>query len=306
MTLGDGFVVADVLTIDRFGNVQLAAAAPAALDALGDGPVIVDGRIAICGKTFGDVPAGSMVVFEDSAGYLAIAVNSASAVDVLGVAPGALDPARPHLSRAASARLCNDGRMPEGDTVKNHANALTKALAGQTVTRSDFRVPALATADLAGYRIVECGVRGKHLLLRFTAPDGSARTLHSHLRMDGTWRTFRAGERLHGRPAHTIRVLISTETTMAVGFHLHELALMPTAEESSLLDYLGPDLLGPDWDADEAVRRLTERPIARSPTRCSINAIWRASEISTSPRCCSCVGSGRGGRYASPGSSGRS
>jgi S-adenosylmethionine hydrolase len=89
MVLGEGFVVADVLTVDRFGNVQLAAAAPPALAALGDGPVIVDGRIAISGKTFGDVPVGSMVVFEDSAGYLAIAVNSGSAVDVLGIDQGA-------------------------------------------------------------------------------------------------------------------------------------------------------------------------------------------------------------------------
>jgi S-adenosyl-L-methionine hydrolase (adenosine-forming) len=88
VTLGDGFVVADVLTVDRFGNVQLAAPAPEALDALGVGPVIVDGRIAISGKTFGDVPLGSMVVFEDSAGYLAIAINSGRAVNVLGVGPG--------------------------------------------------------------------------------------------------------------------------------------------------------------------------------------------------------------------------
>ncbi len=87
--IADVYVVADVLTVDRFGNVQLAAPGPDALSALGVGPVIVDGRIAICGKTFGDVPRGSMVVFEDSAGYLAIAINNGSAVDELGVVPGA-------------------------------------------------------------------------------------------------------------------------------------------------------------------------------------------------------------------------
>jgi endonuclease-8 len=150
--------------------------------------------------------------------------------------------------------------MPEGDTVKNHANLLTKALAGQTVTASDFRVPALATVDLSGARIVDCGARGKHLLLRFDVPDGQPLTLHSHLRMDGTWKTFRAGERPHGRPAHTIRVIIRTATTTAAGFHLHDMALIPTAEEGSFLDYLGPDLLGPDWDPAEAVRRLSADP----------------------------------------------
>jgi endonuclease-8 len=45
-----------------------------------------------------------------------------------------------------------------------------------------------------------------------------------------------------------------------VGYHLHELVLIPTAEESRVLGYLGPDLLGPDWDPDEAVRRIRGKP----------------------------------------------
>ena len=36
--------------------------------------------------------------------------------------------------------------------------------------------------------------------------------------------------------------------------------VFPAAEEADRLDYLGPDLLGPDWDADEAVRRLAAAP----------------------------------------------
>jgi endonuclease VIII len=150
--------------------------------------------------------------------------------------------------------------VPEGDTVRNHATALTKALAGQIVTRSDFRVPALATVDLAGWTVLECGVRGKHLLLRLSSPRGDRRTLHSHLRMDGTWRTFAAGERPYGRPAHTIRALLTTAGTVAVGYHLHEMALIPTSEEAALLDHLGPDLLGDDWHADAAVRRIASAP----------------------------------------------
>jgi endonuclease VIII len=150
--------------------------------------------------------------------------------------------------------------MPEGDTVKNHANTLTKALAGQVVTRSDFRVPALATLDLGGWTVRECASRGKHLLLRLSRAGASDRTLHSHLRMDGTWRTFRPGERPHGQPAHTIRVILTTPTVTAVGFHLHDLALIRTAEEPELLAHLGPDLLGPDWDPVEAVRRIDAEP----------------------------------------------
>lgn len=40
--------------------------------------------------------------------------------------------------------------MPEGDTVWLTAARLRSALAGTVLTATDFRVPALATADLAG------------------------------------------------------------------------------------------------------------------------------------------------------------
>ncbi len=150
--------------------------------------------------------------------------------------------------------------MPEGDTVRNTADALTRALAAQVIERSDFRVPALATVNLSGWRIIECVSRGKHLLLRLVSETGTTRTLHSHLRMDGTWRTFKPGERWHGRPAHTIRVVLTTASTVAVGYHLHELRLLPTSEEPALLAHLGPDLLGSDWDADAAVRRISAKP----------------------------------------------
>jgi endonuclease-8 len=152
--------------------------------------------------------------------------------------------------------------VPEGDTVYRHAQALHAALAGQTITRSDFRLPTLATASLDGYAVRECVSRGKHLLLRVVSPGGAARTLHSHLRMDGTWRVFRPGQRWAGRPAHTIRVVLSTARATAVGFHLHDVAIVPTAEEDRLTGHLGPDLLGTDWDAAVAVRRLASAPDA--------------------------------------------
>jgi hypothetical protein len=86
--IGDGFVEAEVLTVDRFGNVQLAAPAQPGLDALGAGQVLVGGLNAVCGATFGEVQSGSMLVFGDSAGYLAIAINGGLAVVALGVEPG--------------------------------------------------------------------------------------------------------------------------------------------------------------------------------------------------------------------------
>lgn len=150
--------------------------------------------------------------------------------------------------------------MPEGDTVWKTARVLHAALADRDLTGSDFRVPRLATVDLAGWRVVESASRGKHLLLRLAHPQGRRLTLHSHLRMDGSWRVYADGERWRGGPAHRIRAVLRTADSVAVGYHLHDLALVPTADENRLVGHLGPDLLGTDWDPDEAVRRLRQRP----------------------------------------------
>jgi len=154
--------------------------------------------------------------------------------------------------------------VPEGDTVWNTARVLQRALAGARLTGSDFRVPQLAATDLTGWTVRESASRGKHLLLRLTAPDGHTGgrdwTLHSHLRMDGAWQAYAPGERWAARPAHLIRVVLRSPGAVAVGYHLHELALIPTGEEEALVGHLGPDLLGPDWDPDEAARRLAARP----------------------------------------------
>jgi endonuclease-8 len=171
--------------------------------------------------------------------------------------------------------------MPEGDTVWNTASTLHRALAGVRIRRSDFRVPALAAVDLAGVAVIESVSRGKHLLLRLRPDRGGTvagacadstvphhgLTLHSHLRMDGSWRIFRPDQRWTGGPLHTVRAVLHTDNVVAVGYHLHELALVPTADEPRLLGHLGPDLLGEDWNPDEAVRRLRarpERPIAEA------------------------------------------
>jgi endonuclease-8 len=150
--------------------------------------------------------------------------------------------------------------MPEGDTVWLHARRLDGALRGERLVRTDFRLPALATADLAGWTVAEVLSRGKHLLLRAVGDDGRRLTLHSHLRMDGSWRVYRPGERFRGGPGHAIRVVLAAPRAVAVGYRLHDVALLPTGDESRLVGHLGPDLLGPDWDAAEAVRRLAARP----------------------------------------------
>lgn len=146
--------------------------------------------------------------------------------------------------------------MPEGDSVFRAAAQLQQALSGDELVVSDLRVPALATADLTGRRVLETLARGKHLLTRF---DGGL-TLHTHLRMEGRWAVYRAGERWSGGPGWQIRAVLGTARNTAVGYRLGVVELLATDEEHSVVGHLGPDLLGPDWDAQEALRRLSADP----------------------------------------------
>jgi len=147
--------------------------------------------------------------------------------------------------------------MPEGDAVWRTARRLHQALSGQHLTRTDFRVPSLATVDLSGGTVRETVSRGKHLLTRI---DHSRDwTLHTHLKMEGSWRVYEQGRRWD-RPGHLARVVLEVVGRAAVGFQLGIVELVPRAEEDRVVGHLGPDLLGPDWDDQEAVRRLLSKP----------------------------------------------
>ncbi|EHR50415.1 formamidopyrimidine-DNA glycosylase [Saccharomonospora marina XMU15] len=146
--------------------------------------------------------------------------------------------------------------MPEGDTVFHTGATLRRALVGKRLTLTDFRHPALATADLAGTEVSEVGTVGKHLFIRFRG----GLSLHSHLGMDGSWRVFRPGQRW-SMPAHHARVVLRHQEAEVVGFRVHELELLATGEEPRLVGHLGPDLLDPRWSAEHAER--AERELAR-------------------------------------------
>jgi endonuclease VIII len=97
--------------------------------------------------------------------------------------------------------------------------------------------------------------RGKHLLVR---TDGEV-SVHSHLGMDGAWRLYTPGERWRGR-AFEVRGVLCTEHHVAVGHRLRRLEVIRTSIEAEVLRHLGPDVLGPAWDAAEATRRLIASP----------------------------------------------
>jgi endonuclease-8 len=154
--------------------------------------------------------------------------------------------------------------VPEGDVVWRTAQRLDAALAGRRLVRSDLRWPSLATADLTGRDVLEVRARGKHILTRL---DGDPPlTLHSHLRMEGSWRVDRTVATQRREP-HDLRVLLANAEWTARGLRLGMLDLIPTADEPTLVGHLGPDVLGPDWDLDRvrsSLRATPGRPIGEA------------------------------------------
>jgi endonuclease-8 len=144
--------------------------------------------------------------------------------------------------------------VPEGDTVFLAGRRMDEALAGEVLTRAELRHPRLATADLTSRTVVGVASVGKHLFVRFD--DGVS--LHTHFKMDGMWHLYRPGEKWRGR-SHDVRAVLGTARWTAVGYRLHDMALLRTDEEHTLVGHLGPDLLAEDWSDDmaaEATRRL--------------------------------------------------
>lgn len=133
-------------------------------------------------------------------------------------------------------------------------------MAGRELTVFDLRWPSLATADRTGAQVTEVVSAGKHILTRMTAVAGHPpTTLHSHLRMDGSWHVHRSD----GRPApraHRVRVVLANAEWSAVGEQLGMLDLVPTSEEHRLVGHLGPDVLGPDWDPAAVRATLLSTP----------------------------------------------
>ncbi|OMC56148.1 DNA glycosylase [Mycobacterium sp. IS-836] len=141
--------------------------------------------------------------------------------------------------------------MPEGDTVWHTAATLRQHLAGQTLTRCDIRVPQFATVDLTGRVVDDVFSRGKHLFVRV----GRA-SIHSHLKMDGSWRV---GDRPM-RVDHRTRIILEAGPVRAVGIDLGVLEVLDRDHDTDVVAHLGPDLLGQDWDPQVAAANLAARP----------------------------------------------
>jgi endonuclease-8 len=150
--------------------------------------------------------------------------------------------------------------MPEGDTIHRTAETLQRAIGGQTVTRFESVLPTLTRVDtdtpLRGRTIERVEARGKHVLIWFSGD----LVLRTHMRMNGSWHIYRPGERWQ-RPHRDMRIVIETATMHAVAFTV-PVAELVTADEllqNDVVRNIGPDPLGDDFRAEEAIDRIQAR-----------------------------------------------
>jgi endonuclease-8 len=140
------------------------------------------------------------------------------------------------------------------------AAVLRDTLAGKALTRCDIRVPRYATVDLTGQVVDEVVSRGKHLFIRV----GTA-SIHSHLKMDGSWQVNPVGK--PSRAGHRIRIILEAGEIQAAGVDLGVLEVLDRDRDEDAVAYLGPDLLGDDWDPRAAAANLVvdpDRPLAET------------------------------------------
>jgi endonuclease-8 len=173
--------------------------------------------------------------------------------------------------------------MPEGDTIHYAARRIRPFVVGR-VPQITHPHPRLRgdrwPRKLAGRAVTRVDAHGKHLFVRFE--DDLA--IHSHLRMTGSWGTYRPGERWH-RAHRRAWLVLRTDEGEVVQFDGPVLELLTESRTrfDRRLAMLGPDILAPDLDEREIVTRLRahdgDRPIGDAlldqRTIAGIGNLWK-------------------------------
>jgi endonuclease VIII len=146
--------------------------------------------------------------------------------------------------------------MPEGDTIRWHANRIAPALVGRAPdrvqTHERFSLDRWPE-KLTDRTVTAVDTHGKHLFIRF---DGGL-TLHSHLGMVGTWGVYGEGRRW-GRPRRRAWLILGVGGTDVVQFDGSTLELVTDGRTrfDQRLAALGPDVLADEFDAAAFLKRL--------------------------------------------------
>lgn len=154
--------------------------------------------------------------------------------------------------------------MPEGDTLFRTAAGLRPHLVGRRVVaaRTGGPGPVPRVERIVGREITAVEALGKNLLIRFD----NGLEIRTHLKMTGSWHRYQPGEPWRRPPARA-RLVIEVPGAVAVCFDAPVVELLEQRAESihPSLGQLGPDLLAPDFDPGEVVRRLRDPSRAATP-----------------------------------------
>ena len=173
--------------------------------------------------------------------------------------------------------------MPEGDTIHYAARRIRPLVEGlaPAISHPNPRLRGERWPDkLAGRAVTGVDAHGKHLFVRF---DGGL-AIHSHLRMTGSWGTYRDGQRWR-RAARRAWLVLRTERGEVVQFDGPVLELLTQARTRlhAQISRLGPDILAPELDEPRFLCRLREddptRPIGDAlldqRTIAGIGNLWK-------------------------------
>jgi len=155
--------------------------------------------------------------------------------------------------------------MPEGDTIRRLADRIRERFVGQRVVRDVFRHPRLATDSFEGCTLTSTASYGKHLFLRFD----DDRSLHIHLLMQGRVLVGSTPNDRRGRGNDETwrqRLEMWFEHGPLIGVDIPLLHLVPTRDEHTFIDSLGPDLCADDFDVEGDLRVGVERILRRPDT----------------------------------------
>jgi endonuclease-8 len=151
--------------------------------------------------------------------------------------------------------------VPEGDTIHYAANRIRPVLAGHVPDAIATPHPRFARAGwperLAGRAVTAVDAYGKHLFLRF---EGEL-TIHSHLRMTGSWRVLEDRPR---PPAAWLAIRRGAHEVVQLKGPVLELLTESRTRFDQRLARLGPDILAPEFDAARFLRRLRDDDPTRS------------------------------------------
>jgi endonuclease-8 len=178
--------------------------------------------------------------------------------------------------------------MPEGDTIAYAAQRIRPVLEGHVP--DEIRTPqpsrlldrwpaayaarspsglaqwaaAASSGCLDGRAVTEIRTHGKHLFIRFGRADGMSSggsdgdlTLHSHLRMTGSWGVYEPGHRWRRSP-HRAWLVLARAGHEVVQFDGPVLELLTESRTrfDQRLTALGPDILAPEFDHERFLARL--------------------------------------------------